>query len=286
MLKIALTVKRDDSKAHEVAGDFVRLCHARQITVQLSADSVAEAPFSLEQQVDIEVAPLTQLAAASAVVVVIGGDGTFLQTARHLYGSDTPLIGVNLGRLGFLTEVAPDQIATLLDDLQANRLSRESRAYFTATVVRDGKEVWQDTFLNDAVLQRYADEKMIAFGVAVAGQSMVETRGDGMIVASPTGSTAYNLSTGGPILYPSLDALVLSPICAHKLSLRPVVAPGDNVSMTLHSDVGNLSIDGRSVQKLQAGDVVTVRRSPHTLNLLHEPGRNFFDLLRQKFSWG
>jgi NAD+ kinase len=143
----------------------------------------------------------------------------------------------------------------------------------------------EQPFLNDAVLQRDAHEKMIEYAVDVGGKYMTAGKADGLIVASPTGSTAYNLSTGGPIVYPTVESLVLAPIAPHKLSFRPVVIPADEVVVTLRSPQAHLSLDGRANGVLKVGDKLIIRRSPHSLNLLHDAKRNFFDLLRLKLGW-
>lgn len=219
------------------------------------------------------------------LAIVIGGDGTFLGAAHVLYGCPMPLIGVNLGRVGFLTEVDADKAAGVVTALMEGTLDVERRPYFLATVRRGRTLLMEEPFVNDVVLQRDAADKMISYALSVGGQPMSVTRADGLIVSTPTGSTAYNLSNGGPIVAPGLEGLVLAPICPHRLSFRPVVVPPAPVELTLHTAHGHLSADGRDLVNLNAGDVVTITRSPHMLYLMHDPARNFFDVLRAKLGW-
>jgi NAD+ kinase len=221
------------------------------------------------------------------VVIVLGGDGTFLSAARYIHHKNCPITGINLGNLGFLTETEATGANAYLEEIFNGTLIKECRPYFLISVERGGKQFIEDRpIINDAIIQRNSDEKMISFSVEVEGKQVTNhTKADGIIVATPTGSTAYSLSSGGPIVYPTLDALILSPICPHKLSFKPIVIPTSNIRITLEAEVGHLSLDGRRNMVLEQNDIVTIKRSQHTLCVLHNPKRNFFDLIRTKLGW-
>ncbi|MFT7144796.1 MAG: NAD+ kinase [Alphaproteobacteria bacterium] len=221
------------------------------------------------------------------LVIVLGGDGTFLSAVRYIHGKSCPITGVNLGNLGFLTETEAVNVTEHIGAILKGEEIEEKRPYFLVSVERKGKVFIEDRpIMNDAIIQRNSDEKMVSFSVQVGGKQVTNnTRGDGLIIATPTGSTAYNLSANGPIVYPLLDALILSPICPSKLSFKPIVIPPEELRITLETNIGHLSLDGRRNMVLEQGDVVTIKKSPHSLCLLHNNKRNFFDLIRTKLGW-
>ena len=220
------------------------------------------------------------------LAIVLGGDGTFLAASRYLHKHDAHITGVNLGRLGFLTEVEPEDIIGHLKCIAAGKTTIEERPYFLVHVERDGEKVFDPRpILNDAVLQRNSDEKMVQFDLSINGHFVTSARGDGIILSTPTGSTAYNLSSGGPIIYPTLDALVMTPISPHTLSFRPVIIPTGEVRLTSISQVGHLSLDGRRNMDVEEGDTVVIRKAEETLKIIHRMDRNFYDLLRRKLKW-
>tara|TARA_R110000868_G_scaffold189695_1_gene432837 strand:- start:24890 stop:25813 length:924 start_codon:yes stop_codon:yes gene_type:complete len=221
------------------------------------------------------------------LVIVLGGDGTFLSAVRYIHGKPCPITGVNLGNLGFLTETEAENATQHIGRILSGEKIEESRPYFLVSVERRGKKFIEERpIMNDAIIQRNSDEKMVSFSVQAGDKQVTnKTRADGLIIATPTGSTAYNLSANGPIVYPTLDALILSPICPSKLSFKPIVIPPKDLRITLETDVGHLSLDGRRNMVLEEGDVVTLTKSPHSLRLLHNDERNFFDLIRTKLGW-
>jgi NAD+ kinase len=224
----------------------------------------------------------------NALTFVLGGDGTFLSAAQKLYGTDIPMSGINLGHLGFLTELDEADLDQNLDTLLGEEATVEQRPYHVCTLSRQGKELWTDVpFINDAVIQRQPDHRMIQLSVTVRDQTVIQhTRADGLIIATPTGSTAYNLSTGGPILHPAVGGLVLAPICPHTLSFRPIVIPPFPVTMTLESeDQALLSLDGRRTSPVKPGDIMKIHQSQHKLTLRHARPRSFFTTLRHKLRW-
>ncbi len=216
-----------------------------------------------------------------ALCLVIGGDGTFLAAAHQLHGRDIDLAGINLGHLGFLTDLDATHLDVHLKRLLAADAPVETRPYFTCCAP-DGC----DAFINDVVIQRQPDEKMLHFSVWVNDQLVTTSRADGLVIATPTGSTAYNLSAGGPVLHPELAGLVLAPICPHTLTFRPVVIPAVPVTLRLESaDTAALSMDGRRTIHLHTGDSVKVTASPHRFRLRHANHMGFFGVLRQKMNW-
>lgn len=217
------------------------------------------------------------------VCFVLGGDGTFLTAARALYGNGSPLCGINFGHLGFLAETEVEQIEGLVQDIVKGNTVTEQRPYFLFSTSENKQP---QPFVNDVVLARNAEEKMLHFSVDVEKEEIFTSRADGLIISTPTGSTAYNLSSGGPILEPTLDALVLSPICPHTLSHRPVVIPTHKeVCIKLHSEAGHLSIDGQATLLLEKGVITQIQKAEHKLKVLHQKGRNFYSLLNKKMGW-
>ncbi len=221
------------------------------------------------------------------LAIALGGDGTFLATARMIYGTKACIIGVNLGHLGFLAAIDAADALNGLEHILAGHGEKETRPFFVASALRGKKKLFENTpFLNDAVLQREAGDKMISYAVKIGPRLVTHTRADGVIIASPTGSTAYTLSTGGPIVHPEVDALVLSPICPHTLSFRPVVLPAAReVEIVLESPQAHLMLDGQNPHILKEGDRLLVEKAPQALTLLHANRQSFFDLLRQKLGW-
>lgn len=236
---------------------------------------------------DIETVDAYEVAEENNLVIVLGGDGTFLSAVRYIHGKSCPITGVNFGNLGFLTETEIEYVTDHIEDILKDNIIKEERPYFLVSVERKGKVfIKQRPIMNDAIIQRNSDEKMVSFSVQADGKQVTNsTRGDGLIIATPTGSTAYNLSANGPIVYPTLDALIISPICPSKLSFKPIVIPPVNLRITLETDKGHLSLDGRRNMVLEQGDIVTISKSPYTLRMLHNNKRNFFDLIRTKLGW-
>lgn len=282
--KLGVVARANDPRAHKVAAIFIENCLASGFEVVVSEDSLKD--LATEHQVttlvDVCAAPLTAIAQSARAVVVLGGDGTFLNAATRLYGTECPIIGVNLGHLGFLTS---GTLETLTDDLKKDSFKVNERAYFKATLSRNGKNIWEGPFLNDTVIQRNADEKMLNLVVESNEWRVLKMRADGLILSTPTGSTAYNLSAGGPIMHPQVDGMVISPICPHNMAFRPVVVPPSALRIINESAAAHLSVDGRKTIPLQAGDVVIVEKTEHVLHMLVSEDYNFFDVLREKFGW-
>ena len=228
-----------------------------------------------------------KLARAADMLLVFGGDGTMLRTARDLGGARTPLLGVNLGGLGFLTAVLSKDMPRALGHLWRGDFQYDTRALIEARWRRDGKQILESA-LNDIVISRGAQSRPISLDVTVNGELITRYRCDGLIVSSPTGSTAYSLSAGGPIISPSADVFALTPICAHALSNRSIILPLDStirVKATDPAPATIISMDGQAIAELNAGDEVTVRRSRSVIRLVHLAESSFLESLRGKLQW-
>lgn len=230
----------------------------------------------------------TELASHADFIVVVGGDGTLLAVARATGSSRTPILGVNLGSLGFLTETPLDEMFNVLDGYLSGRYQIDERMRLRVSIVRHGRDLARHDVLNDVVLNKSALARILNIDVSVDGTYITTYRADGLILSTPTGSTAYSLSAGGPITEPSVAAFILSPICPHTLSNRPLVLPRrSSVDLTVrnsHEDVF-VTIDGQVGFPLQPGDLVRGKRAPTPLRLIQAPGRNYFEVLRQRLKW-
>jgi len=279
---VGICVKPDQPQLADLVGELARWLAARGIDVLLDPQSAgwAEAP---------EV-PRGDLAAKVDLMIVLGGDGTLLAVARAIGERAVPILGVNLGTLGFLAETASDELYDALDDVLGDRYRVESRMRLDVSVDRDGERCGDYLALNDAVIARTALSRMVDLETRADGVDVTTYHADGLIAATPTGSSAYSLSAGGPLLLPEFEAIVLTPICPHTLTQRPLVLPQTcEVAIRVQDARGGdvqLTVDGQVGRSLEEGDLVTVRRSPHPAMLLVPPGRNRFEVMRKKLRWG
>ncbi|HEY3627558.1 MAG TPA: NAD(+)/NADH kinase [Terracidiphilus sp.] len=223
------------------------------------------------------------------LIIVLGGDGTLLSVGRIFAAAGTPILSVNLGFLGFLTEVRLGDLYATLDSWCNNCHSLDARAMLHSELWREGRVQSEYEAVNDIVLTKGDIARMGDFTVELDGKKVASFRADGVIVSTPTGSTAYSLAANGPILTPDVDALVVTPICPHLLTLRPIVMRGD-ANLTVRADaipqVALLTVDGQRAVELQEGDEVRCQRSKYTVNLVRLADDGFFDALRNKLSWG
>jgi len=221
------------------------------------------------------------------LAIVIGGDGTLLGVGRHLAGADIPVIGINMGRLGYMTDIPLQEVAMILPQMLAGNYDSDSRHLLSASVIRKGNVTHEGLALNDVVVNRSSLTGMVELTVKVNGSFMYNQRSDGLIIATPTGSTAYSLSAGGPILHPRVEGIVLTPIAPHALSNRPIVLPHDVeiiVEVAGGKDV-NAHFDMQSLSILQVGDQVRVKKSQKQVTLLHPQGHSDYKTLREKLHW-
>lgn len=225
------------------------------------------------------------------MIIVLGGDGTLLSAARHVADAqtDVPIFGVNLGSLGFMAEVSLDELYDNLEKAIAGRLTTEDRMMLSASVLRGGRHIARYRVLNDAVINKGALARMMELKVSVNDGYLTTLRADGLIVATPTGSTAYSLSAGGPIIHPTIHCFVVTPICPHTLSNRPIALPDTvtvSVCLTSQSEDVSLTLDGQIGFSLEPDDIVEIKKSRFRMKLIKHPSKNFYEILRTKLKWG
>jgi NAD+ kinase len=225
------------------------------------------------------------------MVIVLGGDGTLLSAARLVADSkkNVPIFGVNLGSLGFMAEVSLDELYANLEKALAGKLQAEERMMLTAGIIRRGNKVSEYNVLNDAVISKGAIARMVSLEVSVGEDYLTSIRADGLILATPTGSTAYSLSAGGPIIHPALQCFVVTPICPHTLSNRPIAIPDSaivRVKLVSRSEGVSLSLDGQVVSPLRLNDIVEVKKAKYRVRLIKHPTKDYYEILRTKLKWG
>jgi NAD+ kinase len=281
---LGLIAKQDDPRAGETCRALLAYLRRRGTAYLVDAGCAAAVPeaSAFERTPD-------QIGRACDLVLVIGGDGTLLKAARLLVEHDVRLLGVNLGRVGFLTDVCRHEMEARLDEILSGRLQEEERFLLSTVVLRGGEEVIRHDALNDVVVQKLNVARLIQLDTYVDGQFVSSQRSDGVIIATPTGSTAYALSGGGPLLHPTLKAIVLVPICPHTLSYRPIVVDADSVVELVvtrgQRTTAQVTCDGDTVAELEVGDHVLTRKKPRGIRLIHPPGHDYYATLRTKLHW-
>ena len=282
MKKIGIIAK-DTARAHDAVRKLSKWLSSKGRKVFLedrTADSLGltgHAPRKLPSLVDM--------------IIVLGGDGTLLSAARLVADSrkNVPIFGVNLGGLGFMAEVSLEELYGNLEKALAGKLRADERMMLTARVIRKGKTIEEHTVLNDAVVSKGTFARMVSLEVSVGDDHLTAIRADGLILATPTGSTAYSLSAGGPIIHPALHCFVVTPICPHTLSNRPIVIPDRSVvrvKLLSRSEGASLSFDGQVVTELRQNDIVEVKRAKYRVRLIKHPTKNYYEILRTKLKWG
>jgi len=272
-------------KASEVAEPVLQLAEfltargLRAVVDSLTAEHLKQHPYSEMS--------LAEISDSVDLAIVLGGDGTMLNIARTLSPRNVPMIGVNLGRLGFLTDLTLDNMQDSIGKMLDGNFVTDQRLLIFAKVIRDNVEVFSGSAFNEVVIHRNNISSMIEFEVRIDGEYLYNQRADGLIVTSPTGSTAYAMSSGGPILHPSMDALGLVPVCPHTLSNRPIVVKGSSELEMLMHRIGDMSVrfDSHTSYELQLHDKVVVTRHPDTACLLHPEGYSYYNTLREKLLW-
>ena len=283
---IALVGRYQDSGLHAPLRALAKLLIQEGSQVLVEADTARQTGVS-----EYPSATFAEIGQRASLAIVMGGDGTMLGAARHLAPYDVPVVGINHGRLGFITDIPLENSSEALTDLLHGRYETETRMLLSATVWRGTDQMFTATALNDVVLNRSGRGGMIEVRVEVNDTYMYTQRADGLIVATPTGSTAYALSSAGPILHPEVSAIVLVPVAPQTLSNRPIVIPADGVlNMTLtamgRSEGGaSVHFDMQTWSDLMPGDRIVVQRAPHSIRFLHPAGYSFFSTLRRKLDW-
>ena len=280
---IGLIGKTEDLQVTTSLHALIDYLEQRDVSILLDAALADILPGSPHAVVDRDT-----LANTCDLAIVVGGDGTLLNAARSLAECGVAVLGVNLGRLGFLVDVSPEEMPDQLDKILAGDFTEEQRTLLHMTVTRDGKVLGESAALNDVVVHKKDIARMIELDTYIDRHFLNTNRSDGLIISTPTGSTAYALSGGGPILHPRLDAITLVPICPHTLSNRPIVLHDKStIEIVIHRGTleATVSCDGQVNQSLEADDLITVRKHDHALRLLHPPGHDYFAVLREKLRW-
>ena len=283
MTRVGIVAKPDAPRAKGVIAQLLSWLSARGLGAVLEKETAdlasADAPAA---------AGKAELPSQVDLLIVLGGDGTLLSMARAVGDLGVPLLGVNLGGLGFLTATTLDEMLPALEAYLAGRMTIEERMLLAARVIRNGQPLCEYAALNDVVITKSAMSRIINLHVAVEGGHATAYRADGLIVSTPTGSTAYCLSAGGPILFPTMDAIVLVPIASHTLTNRPIVLPAtQRIEVTLMTDQEvMLTIDGQVGVPLRERDVVEISKAPGRVRLVRFPRTDFFSVLRTKLKWG
>ena len=276
---VGIVPRLHSQAAAHLARDMVARLGERGVQVLVEAEAGVT---------DVPTAAGRELGGVADLIVVLGGDGTLIHAAGLCSGREVPILGVNMGTLGFLTEFSRDRVWEALDAALAGKLQSSRRLMLSAEVRRDGAELLSGAVLNDVVVSRDALSRLARLDVTVDGKEAATYEADGLIIATPTGSTAYALSAGGPIVYPTLDAIQITPICPHALTQRPVVLPADLPIRVKLASRGAMfvTLDGSHGRHLEVGDEVQVRPAPHRTVLLKNPDLDPFAILRQKLRWG
>jgi NAD+ kinase len=283
---VALIGKYHSPEIAESLRLLAKYLHERGIAVLIEEETGLNVGMQLDPS-GWTSADFASIGAQAHVAIVLGGDGTMLNAARQLARYRVPLVGVNQGRLGFMTDIARNDMLSCMDDLLAGNFVLETRMLLDADVLRDGASMASNLALNDIVVDKGAIGRMIEFGLFIDGEFIYNLRSDGLIVATPTGSTAYSLSANGPIMHPQVAGIALVPLCPHSLTNRPILI-GDRSKIEIciiQATDSRAHFDGQVTVDLKRDDVVRICRSEYSISFLHPPGYSYFAMLRQKLHW-
>ena len=283
MTRVGIVAKPDAARAQGVILQLLPWLSSRGHSVVLEKETADLVPSAVT-----DAASRAELPGQVDLLIILGGDGTLLSMARAVGDLGVPLLGVNLGGLGFLTATTLDEMLPALEAYFAGCMAIEERMLLAARIVRNNQPLGEYAALNDIVITKSAMSRIIDLSVSVDGRHATAYRADGLIISTPTGSTAYSLSAGGPILFPTMDAVVLTPICSHTLTNRPIVVPGtDRIEVTLLADQEVMAtMDGQVGVGLREGDTVEVCKAAARIRLVRFPQKDFFSVLRTKLKWG
>ena len=283
--RIALIGRSGHQQATETIARLIDYLRAEGLDIWVVDDIASIDGFS-----DLPHCTLEHIGQKVDLAIVVGGDGSLLGASRALANFGTPVLGINRGTLGFLTDIRPSEAIEKVGQALLGQFTEEKRWLNSVEVIRDEQIIAQATALNDVVLHKGQSARMLGFDLCIDDQFVYSSRSDGLIVSTPTGSTAYALSAGGPIMHPKLNALVLVPMFPHTLNARPIVVPaGCVVSVTVtekHQALPQVSCDGQTHISLLLGDRVLIRQSEEELTLLHPPGYSYYEVCRSKLQWG
>lgn len=284
---VGVVVKPHHREAWQTACDLAAWLDARGIS--LIGKTYQDGENSAVEDCGVKIVETEEFQAQANLIVVLGGDGTMISTARLTGEREIPVLGINYGSLGYLTEFRIEEMFPALEAILAGDFEVDRRLMLEVEHWRDGERLAAGRVLNDVVVNKAALARIIEIDVSFNNLLVNSFRADGLIVATPTGSTAYSLSAGGPIIYPSMNAVVLTPICPFTLSNRPIVVPdtGD-IEISLKTDIKDvvLTLDGQIGHPIKIGDRISIRKSATSFNLIQPSNRNYFDVLRNKLKWG
>ena len=288
--KIGFIIKHNHPEAHKLAVDLARFVLQKKVGVILAREN-ASVRRDLRNPKGLTLVAKERMPEHADLIVVLGGDGTYLSATRLMRRKSVPLMGVNMGQLGFLTEIKKDEAFEALGELLSGRPATISeRSLLEVSLLRNGRVFHHGIATNDAVVSQSTMARIVSMQIAVGGQPISAIRADGVIICTPTGSTAYSLAAGGPILEPSLPAIGITAICPHSLTQRPIVVPDTaeiQISLNEAPTHAVLTVDGQDAVKMNEGDVVRIRRHPKlSLKLISSPSRDYFSLLREKLKFG
>ena len=281
--RIGLVIRAGNESVVALAKELVKWCGDRGLQIDVDAQCAKSLKLGVPGLSHREIVERAD------PIVTLGGDGTLIGAARFVQGASPLFVGVNFGNLGFLTEVRPQELFSVLEGALQKKVSSAERVLLVVQVIRDGKVFFESQAVNDAVVQKGARSPLPELDLSVNEQPVARIRADGIIVATPTGSTAYSLAAGGSIAHPSLSVLLVTPICPHSLTNRPLILPGtSNVGIQVphFREEVYVTIDGQVSEKLQAGDIVKVSQAKQTVRFVISPEKGYFDILRTKLNWG
>jgi NAD+ kinase len=281
--RVGLVIRPGNQKIVSCAEQLLAWCAARNIPIDAEKQTaqilqLTEPGFSAKELVD-----------RADPIVTLGGDGTLIGVARYVKGSSPVFVGVNFGNLGFLTEVPPADLIQALDDALNGKVSCAERVLLHVVVEREGASVFESQAVNDVVVQKGARSPLPELDLAVNGHDVARIRADGVIFATPTGSTAYSLAAGGSIAHPALSVILVTPICPHSLTNRPLILPGSariELEIPRFHDEVLVTIDGQVSEQLKPGDIVKVSQAEQTVRFVISEDKSYFDILRTKLNWG
>jgi NAD+ kinase len=286
--RIGVVVKPHQPDALETLCRLTIWLNQRSIQLVGTAD-IQQEQVERETGCAVSVVPEDELARRVDLILVLGGDGTMIATSRMVGDTEVPVIGVNYGGLGYLAEFPIEELFASLEAILSGQYKVQKRVMLAVELWRGEQLMTHNRVLNDVVVNKSALARIIEIEADLDGQFVNRFRADGLIVATPTGSTAYNLSAGGPVIYPSMNAVVITPICPFTLSNRPIVVPDESmieVRLKTEKEDVSLTLDGQVGFPLAVNDRIVIRKSKTTFNLVQPPNRNYFDVLRDKLKWG
>jgi len=288
MKRIGIISKQNKPEAIALIGDLLSWLRDRDIEVYIE-DDIKKILSPSPSGSNLNYLKRDEIPKNVEMIIVLGGDGTLLSVARLVGDNDVSILGVNLGGLGFLTEITLEELYLVLEKIFKGDFTTDKRVLLNASVIRREERLAEFTVLNDAVINKGALARIIDIETTINGEYLTTFKSDGLIISTPTGSTAYNLSAGGPIVYPSLHCIIITPICPHTLTNRPIMIPDDvvirSILKTKQQEV-LLTLDGQQGFVLEYEDVIEVKKSKCSIRLIKSPYRHYFELLREKLKWG